>query len=286
MPPLVDELEVLVEHLHAVVRAVGDEQAPARVERQRVRAHELPRARAEAADGAHERAVRFQPHDAIAVLLRARRARPVAVGDDDVAVRRDDARGRTDERVGAGARDAGLAETEQQLAVLRELVQLKAAALRRRILGERPAVADPQVAVVIHAEAVCLHEQAAAEALRDRARRVDVVDRRLRAKHHPGAALVVGNDPDRGAPRHAVAQRRPALDDAIRIAHRRRRAASQLLERRRRRIGADLRLDRGTERETSGRRERARPDERAGERALLSLMLTAPASRAGEPDWS
>ena len=109
MPPLVDELEVLVEHLHTVVRAIGDEQPAAGVERQRVRAHELTRAGAEAADGADVGAVRFQPHDPIAVLLRARRARPVAVGDDDVAVRCDDARGRTDEGVGAGTRDARLA---------------------------------------------------------------------------------------------------------------------------------------------------------------------------------
>src|SRR5690606_37684218 len=122
----------------------------------------------EAADGSHERAVRFQLHEPVTLLLGARRARPVPVRDDDVAVRRDGARGRTDEGIRTGSGDAGLAEAEQQLAVLRELVKLKPAAARRRVLGERPAVARPKIAVVVHAETVCLHEQALAEALRDR----------------------------------------------------------------------------------------------------------------------
>jgi hypothetical protein len=41
--PLVHELHVAIEDLHAVVRAVRHEQPPLRVERQRVRPHELAR---------------------------------------------------------------------------------------------------------------------------------------------------------------------------------------------------------------------------------------------------
>ena len=163
------------------------------------------------------------------------------------------------------ARDACLTEAEQELAVLRELVQLKAATLGRRVLGERSAVADPEVAVMIHAEAVALHEQPAAEALRDLAGLIDVVNRRLRAKHHPGAALVVGDDPDRRAPGHAVGQRRPALDDAIRVAHRRRRAARELLElRRRRTVARLLRRDCAAEHDAARRCEGAEAGERCG----------------------
>ena len=81
-----------------------------------------------------ERAVRLEPHQPIAVLLRVGRPRPVPVGHDDVAVGRDRARGRTDERVGAGLRDAGLAERQQHLAVGAELEQLEAAPLGRGIV--------------------------------------------------------------------------------------------------------------------------------------------------------
>src|SRR5262249_41753330 len=41
VPPLVDDLHVLVEDLDAVVRAIGDEQASFGVEREAVRSHEL-----------------------------------------------------------------------------------------------------------------------------------------------------------------------------------------------------------------------------------------------------
>jgi hypothetical protein len=68
----------------------------------------------------------------------------VAVGDHDVAVRRRPARRRLQERVGAGLRDARLAERQQQLAVLVELedlVALHAGDARR--LAERTAVDRP-----------------------------------------------------------------------------------------------------------------------------------------------
>ena len=98
--------------------------------------------------------------DAIAVLLRRGRPRPVAVGDDDVAVRRDRAGGRPDEGVVPGLRDARLAEREQHLALGAELEHLEAAARRARIVLERAAVARPEVAVAVPAEAVRLHEHA------------------------------------------------------------------------------------------------------------------------------
>ena len=78
--------------------------------------------------------VRLQPHQPIAILLRIGRSRPMPVGDDDFAVRRNRARGRTDERVGAGLRDARLAERQQHLPVGAELEQLKPSPLGRGIV--------------------------------------------------------------------------------------------------------------------------------------------------------
>ncbi len=83
---------------------------------------------------ATKRAVGLDPHQPIAILLRVGRSRPVPVGHDDVAVGRDRARGRTDERLGAGLRDAGLAERQQHLAVGAELEQLEPAPLGRGIV--------------------------------------------------------------------------------------------------------------------------------------------------------
>ena len=219
MTPLVDEFEVLVQDLDAVVRAVGDEQAALRVERQGVRSHELAGPGPLPADRLDELPVAGDPHQAVAVLLPAGRPRPVAVGDDDVAVRGDGARGRTDERILAGPRDARLAEAQQQLPVGAELVHLEAAAVRLRTVAERTAVARPQVAVVVHAQAVGRHDRAFADALRYLAGRVDVVERRLGAEQHPQAAGVVRQQADGRAPRLARPQRGPALDHPVRIGH-------------------------------------------------------------------
>ena len=64
----------------------------------------------------------------------------------------------------ASLRDAGLAERQQHLAVGAELEQLKATPFGRGIVGERTAVARPEVAVAVLAESVRLHEHAVAEA--------------------------------------------------------------------------------------------------------------------------
>ena len=231
MTPLVDEFEVLVQDLDAVVRAVGDEQAALRVERQGVRSHELAGPGPLPADRLDELPVLRYPHQAVAVLLPAGWPRPVAVGDDDVAVRGDGARRRTDERILARPRDARLAEAQQQLPVGAELVHLEAAAVRLRTVAERTAVARPQVAVVVHAEAVRRHDRAFADALRDLAGRVDVVERRLRAVQHPQAAGVVRQKTDGRAPGLARPQRGPVLDHPVRIGHRGGRPYRQQLRR-------------------------------------------------------
>ena len=231
--PLVDEVQVAVEDLDAVVRPVGDEQPSLRVERERVRPHELAGAEPQSADRPHELAFGSDLDQPVAVLLGGGGPRPVPVGDDDVAVRRHRAGRGADERVLPGRRHAGLPEAHQQLAVLAELVELEAAPGRRRIVPERTAVAGPQVAVAVHAEPVGLHDQTVAEALLDLPVGVDVVDGRLGPEHHPRAAGAVGNEPDGGAPLHARPQGRPVLDQAVGVGHRARRAPGQLEERRR-----------------------------------------------------
>src|SRR6185503_15715647 len=100
-----------------------------------------------------------------------------------------------------------------------ELEQLEAAPFRGGNVGERAAVAGPEVTVAVLAEAVRLHEHAVAEPAIDLARRVDVQDRRLRAVMEPRAALAVRDDADGGA-RLDVAQLRPVRNHAIRVRHR------------------------------------------------------------------
>src|SRR5262245_111432 len=101
------------------------------------------------------------------------------VGHDDVAVRRDRACGGTDERISAGFRDAGLAQRQQHFSVWAELEQLKSTALRRGVVHEGSAVACPEIAVVVLTESVRLHEHPVAETPIDRARGIDVENRRL-----------------------------------------------------------------------------------------------------------
>ena len=110
--------------------------------------------------------------------------------------------------------------------------------VRLRTVAERTAVARPQVAVVVHAEAVRRHDRAFADALRDLAGRVDVVERRLRAVQHPQAAGVVRQKTDGRAPGLARPQRGPVLDHPVRIGHRGGLPYRQQLRRRRIRIVA------------------------------------------------
>src|SRR6185295_4497812 len=93
-------------------------------------------------------------------------------------------------------RDTGFAQCEQHLPFRAELEQLESAALRRRIVLERSAVAGPEIAVAVLTESVRLHEHATAESLVYRARCVDVEDGRLGSMMQPRAAFPVGDDPD------------------------------------------------------------------------------------------
>src|SRR4030095_4385133 len=67
--PHVDDVHVLVEDLNAVVRAIGDEEAAPRVERETVRPDELAGLPAVPAEFLDELPVAREPDQAIAVLL-------------------------------------------------------------------------------------------------------------------------------------------------------------------------------------------------------------------------
>src|SRR5213595_3845207 len=118
-----------------------------------MRSQELARLPAVPAELLDELPVAREPDQAIAVLLRVRRAWPVAIGDQDVAVRRRAARRRLEERVLAGLADAGLAEREQQLPVLIELENLVPLHARVGRIVERSAVSRPEVSVLVLTEA-------------------------------------------------------------------------------------------------------------------------------------
>src|ERR1019366_9412709 len=123
LSPLIEKFAVLVEDLDAVVGAVPDEEAAGGIESQAVGSIELAGGRALLAPGLDERAVFGKLHHA-GVGVAA-----VSVGDEDLAVGSDGHGGRLVERIGAIARDALLAEGEQDFAVGIELDDLVAAAV-------------------------------------------------------------------------------------------------------------------------------------------------------------
>src|SRR5262245_47044046 len=111
-----DVLAVLIEHLHAIVVAIADEQSALAVERQRVRLIELSRAGTELAPLLDELAGLVELQDPVV-------AGAVTLGHEDVAVRRGDDVVRLVEVVrGGGA--ARLAEREEHVAIGAELVDL------------------------------------------------------------------------------------------------------------------------------------------------------------------
>ena len=113
LPPLLEELAVLIENLNAVIATIADEEAPARVHREGVRSLCVKIAR---------RAPLLSPRlDEFSVLRKLHDARvrhtAVAVADEDIAVRGDEDRGRHVEGIRTVARNASLAERHQELPV-------------------------------------------------------------------------------------------------------------------------------------------------------------------------
>src|SRR5262249_39982791 len=135
-------------------------------------------------------------NDAVAVLLRDARARPVSIGDDQVSVGRDCTSRGTEECVAARFRHTRLAQGLEQLPILIELEHLIAAARRSRGIGERAAVASPEISVAILAESVRLYEHAIAERLQNVSRGVEMNDRRLRPVVQPRSAFAIRDDAD------------------------------------------------------------------------------------------
>src|SRR5439155_24296381 len=84
MSPIIDKLHVLVEDLDTIVRAIGDEQATLRVERQPMRPDELTGTRSQLSELADEFPISGKSDETISVLLRGRRTRPMAIGDNEI----------------------------------------------------------------------------------------------------------------------------------------------------------------------------------------------------------
>src|SRR5262249_15223725 len=114
--PRCEELAVLIENLNPVVGAIANEEAPARVHRQRMRALELIGTRTMIAPFLEVLAVLVEFHDA--GVLRW----TVTIRDVNVAVGRDEYVRRIVEGVGTFTGDAQFAKRHQHLAVGAELV--------------------------------------------------------------------------------------------------------------------------------------------------------------------
>src|SRR5579862_9447632 len=176
---------------------------------------ELALSRTVPAPGLDEFAVARIFDDAVVGLV------AVAVGDEDIAVRRDHDVGRPVELVIAIAGDARLADRHQHPPIGTELYRRFAAAIAGLAVG------DPDIAVAVGAEAMRPVDQLRAEAHHLPAGGVEFLDRRnARADAGFAAAAVVDPeagavavdiDADRLAPRPAFRQLRPMLDDVIRI---------------------------------------------------------------------
>src|SRR5450631_1238840 len=176
---------------------------------------ELALSRAVVAPGGDEFAIARIFDDAVVGLV------AVAVGDEDVAVRRDHDVGRAVELVIAIAGNAWLADRHQQSAIGTELQSRCAPAIADLAIG------DPDIAVAVRAEAMRPVDQLRAEAHHLPAGGVEFLDRRdarsdtgfaAAAVVDPEAgAVAIDIDADRLAPRPPFGQLRPVLDDVIRI---------------------------------------------------------------------
>ena len=120
--PHLQELAVLVEDLHAVVLAIGDEEPPVAADPDAVHGPELVRTRLVRIDG------RPSPvHQELSVAVEFRDARAgVPVGDEERAVRQPGDVGRPIEVVRAASGHTPLADRLHQLAVVREDVDRSA----------------------------------------------------------------------------------------------------------------------------------------------------------------
>src|SRR5262249_54885206 len=116
--PHTEHRAALIEDLDAIVLAVADEQAAARVHRDRIGLPHLARAGSLVSPLLHEPSAAREPHDAIVLAV------TMTVRDEDVAVRRDHDVRRLIEEIGPRARDAGLAERHEHLAGGAELEHL------------------------------------------------------------------------------------------------------------------------------------------------------------------
>src|SRR3954453_3474233 len=157
LEPLVDVVSVLVENLDAVVLTIANEEASARIHRQRVRDIEFARARAFLPPGLDELAVLGEFYDPRIGVA------PVAVGDKNVAIGRDQNCRRRIEFVRAVAGDPGLAEPHQHPAVRTKLEDLVALSVLAEPVG------DPDIPVAVHMQPMRKQEQSLAKGLHQRA---------------------------------------------------------------------------------------------------------------------
>ena len=100
----------------------------------------------------------------------------MSIGNNDIAVRGHGAGGRADKSVFSCFGDPRSSQTHQEITVLIKLVNLETPALGGWVVAERTAVTGPQITVMVHTEAVGLHNQPGTEALFEFPISIDIVD--------------------------------------------------------------------------------------------------------------
>src|SRR5262249_32619685 len=132
--PGIDVIAILIEDLDAIVSSVADEDSAPRVHGDAMRVLQSTGGGSELPPRLDERPVLRELHDS------RRLHRDVAVGDEDVAVRRDHDVGWLVERVRTVAGDSSLAKSQQKLAVGAVLVDQVALSVLAVAIG-RPDIA-------------------------------------------------------------------------------------------------------------------------------------------------
>src|SRR5438309_3938201 len=203
--PLIEEAAVLIEDLDSAVPAVAHKDPSSGIHRDAVGCDELARA-----------GTVFTPRlDKFPVFGEFHNA-PVALGimsvaDENIAVRRNHDVGRSVEHIRPLAGDASLSERHQDFSIRAELEDLMTLAIFPLCIG------DPYITVWCHGHAVGLHEHVRAKTLEQLARAIKLEDGRLSSVKSPDVPFGIGIDRNHRAPFNVGGERRPTLNDVVRI---------------------------------------------------------------------
>src|SRR6266699_2210878 len=203
--PLIEEAAVLIEDLDSAVPAVGHKDPSSGIHRDAVRCDELAGAGTVLTPGLDEFPVFGEfPNAPVALGI-------MSVADENIAVRRNHDVGRSVEHIRPLAGDASLSERHQDFSIRAELEDLMTLAIFPLCIG------DPYITVWCHGHAVGVREHVRAKTLEQLARAIKLEDGRLSSVKSPDIPFGIGIGRNHRAPFDVGGERRPTLNDVVRI---------------------------------------------------------------------